>query len=335
MRLNTIHRYVPNLRREDFLSPDDADFFLGLKTTSKHFFEKYSGPAAFFIYAFGKIHVVQVNERYLAELGGPKEEDVYDMDPWVAFDESSKSAYEHAILKAIDSCDEESCDTWRMMYRQSCGGNHVCIRSTVRLIASNGVERLMYAVINDVTAEKKEFQVVCDNEAKFKAAAEHANTYAWEYSIDTKEMRPCYRCMRDLGMPALLENYPEPVIENGIFPLEFADTYRQWHEDLARGVKSLEAIVPLTANRVPFHVRYTNTFDKNGRPVKAYGSATMVVDDVNSDIDKKVVVKELKNIMDLVSASDNSGNDSQMMENNKEKIQKLLQKMIVSFSEEK
>lgn len=332
MGYNTVHRYVPNLRQDDFISSEDADVYFNLRGASTHFFEKYAGPAAFFVYAFGKIHIVKVNERYVKELGNPRIDDVYNMDPWGAFDESGKAAYERTILEAIDSCDDETCDTWRTIYSQSCGGDRVCIRSTIRLVATNGVERLLFASIHDVTAEKKEYQRVCESEAKFKAAAEHANAYAWEYSIDTKEMRPCYRCMRDLGMPALLENYPEPVIENGIFPIEFAETYRQWHVDLARGVKSLEAIVPLTANRVPFHVRYTNTFDKNGRPVKAYGSATMVVDPVDNSAKIDKAVTKVKKIMDMLGSADTSGS---IADDSMQKIQQELQQLLVSFSKEK
>ena len=40
----------------------------------------------------------------------------------------------------------------------------------------------------------------------------------------------------------------------------------------------MEAIIPLTVGRVPFHVRYTLVRDENGRPLKALGSATLVVD---------------------------------------------------------
>jgi len=36
--------------------------------------------------------------------------------------------------------------------------------------------------------------------------------------------------------------------------------------------------MPLTVGRVPFHVRYTTEFDENGNPIKAYGSAALVVD---------------------------------------------------------
>ena len=44
------------------------------------------------------------------------------------------------------------------------------------------------------------------------------------------------------------------------------------------GAMHLEAVIPLTADRIPFHVRYTAELDENGRPYKAYGSATQVVD---------------------------------------------------------
>jgi len=57
-----------------------------------------------------------------------------------------------------------------------------------------------------------------------------------------------------------------------------ADMYRDWHRQIAEGVPSLEAVMPLTVGRVPFHVRYTTEFDENGRPIKAYGSAALVVD---------------------------------------------------------
>ena len=52
-------------------------------------------------------------------------------------------------------------------------------------------------------------------------------------------------------------------------------------KQLADGVGTLEAVIPLTADRIPFIVRYTTEFDENGRPLKAYGAATQVVDDMD------------------------------------------------------
>ena len=55
--------------------------------------------------------------------------------------------------------------------------------------------------------------------------------------------------------------------------------YMDWHRQLAQGVEHLEAVIPLTAERIPFRVMYTTEFDENGRPLKAYGSATLIIDD--------------------------------------------------------
>ena len=48
--------------------------------------------------------------------------------------------------------------------------------------------------------------------------------------------------------------------------------------NLEAGCGTREAIIPLTVGRVPFHVRYTTEFDENGKPLKLYGSATLVID---------------------------------------------------------
>ena len=110
-------------------------------------------------------------------------------------------------------------------------------------------------------------------------ASEQVNIYFWEYNIATREMKPCFRCMRDLGLPPLLRNHPDSAIEMGIFPPEVADMYKDWHLQIAKGVKELEAVIPLTLDRIPFRVKYTTEFDENGNPVKAYGSAALIVDD--------------------------------------------------------
>lgn len=165
-----------------------------------------------------------------------------------------------------------------MLSSKCCGDDRICIRSTLRAIGQTEDETIIYAMIQNITAEKRRFEEIVTSERRFRFASEQNNTYAWEYDIGTKEMRPCFRCMRDLGFPPVLYDYPEPAIAAGVFPPDYADMYRDWHRQLAEGVEHLEAIIPLTVGRVPFHVRYTTEFDETGRPLKAYGSATLVVD---------------------------------------------------------
>jgi len=242
-------------------------------------FSNFVGAAALFTYEEGKIDILRVNEKYLQETGmNQGEDDLVKSDPWESLDERNRKIYEAAIKRAIESNDEESCETWRTLRSKCCGEDKICIRSHLRVIGNAGKQHLIYSMAQNITAEKKNFAALLESETKFRTAAEHANVYAWEYTVATREMRPCFRCMRDLHLPPLVKNYPEPAIEMGIFPPDYADMYRDWHRRIEAGEAKLEAIIPLTVGRIPFHVRYTTEFDEAGRPVKAYGSATLVVD---------------------------------------------------------
>ena len=262
----------------------DAGKFWNPSSLETLIFNHYVGGAAIFSYQkdTGNVQVLRVNEKYMKELGmNMCEKDILNSHPWEQMDEQNHKIYENTLLRAIQSNDEESCDTWRVVCSKICGEDRICIRNSLRMIGRAGEQYIFYTLVQNITAEKKRFEAISDSERKFRFAAEQANIYAWEYTVATRQMRPCYRCMRDLGLPPLLENYPEPAIELGIIPPDYAEMYRDWHRQIAEGVETLEAIIPLTVGRVPFHVRYTTEFDENHKPLKAYASATMVVDDDN------------------------------------------------------
>lgn len=228
------------------------------------------GGAAIFLYRKGTVEVLRVNTKYLKEIGmNMSESDVIHADAWAPFDEKNKEIYIDMIHRAIESGDEEECETRR---------SFVSIRASVRMIDEIDEQYLFYSMARNITKERKQFTQVEESERRFRAASEQVNIYAWEYNVATREMRPCFRRMRDLGLPALLKNYPDSAIEMGIFPPDYADMYRDWHRQIEQGVAHLEAVIPLTVGRIPFHVRHTTEFDEVGRPVKAYGSAALVVD---------------------------------------------------------
>ncbi len=245
-------------------------------------FSNFVGAAAIFDYDTQSktVDILRVNQKYLREIGmNLSERDIIHMNPTDTLNETSKSVYYATLERAIETGEEQECETWRKIHSECCGDELFCIRSTVTVIGrSNNDHVLFYCMIRNITSEKNELISLQDNEKNFKMASEQVNIYFWEYTIATREMRPCFRCMRDLGLPPLVRNYPEPAIEQGIFPPEVADMYRDWHIQLAKGVHELESIIPLTPDRVPFRVRYTTEFDENGHPIKAYGSAALVVD---------------------------------------------------------
>ncbi|MBR1507191.1 MAG: EAL domain-containing protein [Eubacterium sp.] len=245
-------------------------------------FSNFAGPACVFVYSTTDrtIEILRMNKKYVKEVGnGRTEKEIIKANPWDDHDEKSRKDYEDALLRAIESNDEEVVENWREICTKICGTDKICIRSYIRVIGKGEDKYLFYAMVQNITKEKKMLAERDEKELVLKNAFEHANVYAWEVNLSTWDMRPCFRCMRDLQLPPVIHNYPEPVIENGLFPPDYADMYRDWMKQLASGVEKLEAIIPLTVGRVPFHVRYTTEFDETGKPLKAYGSATLVVDD--------------------------------------------------------
>ena len=268
---------VPQL---ELLETFNTGNFWNPKSLETLIFNNFVGGAAIFSYSNGKIEILRVNQKYLSELSmNLSEKEIINSDPFSWFDVVNKKKYVDMLENAINDSGEHECETWRLISSECCGNELICIRSSVRLIGKSDEQYLFYAMIRNVTAEKHEYNSIVDSEKRFKMASEQANIYYWEYTIATNEMRPCFRCMRDLGLPPLLRNYPDSAIELGIFPPDYADMYRDWHIQMANGVKSFEAVIPLTKDRVPFIVRYTTEFDENGRPIKAYGSATLVVNE--------------------------------------------------------
>ncbi|MBQ7607708.1 MAG: EAL domain-containing protein [Desulfovibrionaceae bacterium] len=265
----------------NLISTMDAGKFWNPQSMETLIFNNFVGAAAIFTYEEnGSAVLLRVNEKYLRELGmNLSEKEIVGHDVMAGQDEHNKKIYTDTIRRAIASRDEETCETWRAIHSDCCGDDEICLRTDMRVIGVAGNQYLLYAMVQNITAEKRNFMVLEQSERRFRFASEQANVYAWEYIVATRQMRPCFRCMRDLGLPAVLENYPEPAIAMGIFPPDYADMYRDWHRQIAQGVKSLEAIMPLTVGRIPFHVRYTTEFSESGKPVKAYGSATLVIEE--------------------------------------------------------
>ncbi len=271
-----IGKVSPDLRLLETMA---VNKFWSIGSLETLIFSDFVGPAGIFDYQNGRTELVRVNQKYLHELGmNLSEKDLIGGNVFDLIEEKDRGIYTGTLEKAIETGEEQVCETWRNIVSSCCGEERICIRSTIKLIGKSKNNFIFYTMIRNITAEKEQQKKLLDNERRFKMASEQVNIYYWEYTIATKEMRPCFRCMRDLGLPALLTNYPDSAIEMGVFPPEVADMYRDWHRQIAEGVPHLEAVIPLTVGRVPFHVRYTTEFDECGHPVKAYGSAALVVD---------------------------------------------------------
>lgn len=274
---SSIGAIVPHMKLVDELN---ADNFWSYDSVETLIFNNFVGGAGIFCFKDDKTEILRVNKKFLNELNmNLSEKDIISSNILDFIEnEDDKKKYLEMLYKAEKTKEEQECETWQTIKSDCCGQEVLCIRTVARMIGKAKDRALFHIMIRNITAEKNRIDSILDSERRFKAASEQVNIYYWEYSILTHEMRPCFRCMRDLGMPPLVTNYPESAIEMGIFPPEVADSYREFMKKIDSGVPSLEAIYPLTENRIPFHVRYTTEYDENGNPIKAYASAALVVD---------------------------------------------------------
>lgn len=257
---------IENVDADEFWNPESLDTLI---------FNNYVGGAAIFDYREGRIELLRANAKYQQELGLDLEQkELLGIDPLSMLDEANYQLYTDMLKRAIESGGEEECETWRTCEGCVCGS--VCIRSTVRVIGRSKDSWFFYGSIRNITEEKNALHEIEERENLFRAASEQVNIYYWEYDVATREMRPCFRCIRDLGLPELMTDYPESAFEMGVFPPEVAEEYREMHRRIEAGVKEQEAVMPLTEARMLCKVRYTTKFDEHGRPVKAYGSAIPV-----------------------------------------------------------
>ena len=238
---------------------------------------KYAEPAALITYKDGELGIAGINEKYIPELWmNVSTEDYIEAYPDKVFDEDNRKIFLKALKKCVESGEEQTVETWRLVFSACCGYDRICLKSRLVLVENTPEGALVYEAIRNLSNEKRTQDTLEDIEYRYKQASEQINIYNWEYTVATKEMRPCYRCMRDLGLPALVRNYPEPAIDMGIFPPDYADMYRDMMRRIDEGIPEIEADIPLTVGRIPFRVKYTTSFDENGKPLKAFGSATLI-----------------------------------------------------------
>jgi len=238
---------------------------------------KFCEPAAVYLYKDGEIKALDINEKFLPELKmNVAVRDYLEAPLDKCFDADSLRIFVEAIGRCADFGKDQSVETIRLMFSDCCGYDHVYVTDKLMLIDKTADGAIIFDGIRNITNEKQVTDALNDIEYRYVQTSEQVNIYNWEYYVDTKEMRPCYRCMRDLGLPAVVENYPEPAFEAGIFPMDYYDLYTGLLRDIDNGLPEAEVDIPLTVGRIPFRIKYTTQFDEKGRPVKAFGSATLI-----------------------------------------------------------
>lgn len=252
------------------------DFF-DINSQSTLIFNSYVGGAAILsLDSDGKVSALRMNDKFLDMLGLDRKsyaDRQYDIIN--GFSRETADAFLNAMAESERTGKETSCITCSENIdgkgRVFWGFNR--LRFLTRKVQSS----IFYLSMEDITdrIRLKENNIrllaeIKDREDLFKHAAEQIDLFFWKYDIRTKEMHPCFRCQGVLGLPKLVRNYPESVLGMCIFPE--GQQYKEIMERVDRG-ESIDAVLPLTKDRIPYRVRYDIQKDEEGRPAFAYGTA--------------------------------------------------------------
>lgn len=104
----------------------------------------------------------------------------------------------------------------------------------------------------------------------------HIKIFFWEYDIETDLCINGYRSIKVLGMPEIMEDYPECLIASGYIHADSVEPLRELHKKLKAGVPFAELAIKVNVplNGIEWKkIKYTTIYDEQGKPVKALGTS--------------------------------------------------------------
>jgi len=153
-------KMIDNMNAYDFWDPKSQETLI---------YSHYVGGASVFEYCNGKVDILRVNRKYLEEFDMRiNEKSLIEGDPMRFFDEENRTKYLDMLQRAIDTDSEAECETWRTYVTEDGEEARLCIRTTTRVVGEYGGEHfLFYAMIRNITDEKKRLEELLEIEKKY------------------------------------------------------------------------------------------------------------------------------------------------------------------------
>ena len=154
-------KMIDKMNAYDFWDPKSQETLI---------YSHYVGGVSVFEYCNGKVDILRVNRKYLEEFDMRiNEKSLIESEPMRFFDEENKTRYMNMLQQAIESGEEAECETWRTYVLPDGKEDRLCIRTTARVIGEYGGDHfLFYAMIRNITDEKKRLEELLEIEKKYK-----------------------------------------------------------------------------------------------------------------------------------------------------------------------
>lgn len=135
---------------------------------------------------------------------------------------------------------------------------------------------------------KGDFQAqIRQNESKYHAALQFADILTWDYDIVEQKSFNCDDWQSKYGLPSVINDVPRSMIRLGYIDKESVQTYLNAFQRLQQGESDVvvECWFHFPEIKTPkcLRIKYTNEFDKNGKPVLAHAMGIDITEQKNAE----------------------------------------------------
>ena len=106
--------------------------------------------------------------------------------------------------------------------------------------------------------------------------AKQVGFFYWEYDIKKNIMIAPYPHLAPLGIPSYLENFPKSFVDGDYIHHTSKQKYLELHKKIKDGAEEGETVIQFHSRfgtEDTFYIKYTTQFNKNGKPIRAIGTA--------------------------------------------------------------
>ncbi|MEG2349858.1 MAG: ATP-binding protein, partial [Hungatella sp.] len=171
-----------------------------------------------------------------------------------AYDENHKFEYTHRVLQG--------------------DGSYRWMRVSGQVMTGEDGDPVLYTVFTDVQEQVKAEQALRESEVRYAVAMKASNINIWEYHYHEDTMIIFSKSPKVHPQDTVIPNYLHSVVEGGHIREDSALLFFEMIEQLKNGQQEVTADLWIredpTAEFWCERVVYTNIFDEDGKPVRAY-----------------------------------------------------------------
>ena len=150
-------------------------------------------------------------------------------------------------------------------------------------ISNNTHDKRKFVILcMDISATKEIQKELSYNEKLANIAMGMSGISLWEYDIKTHNIIQTPNSIQAHGFHKIIPDVPQSLIDIGFIHPDYIKSYLEMYKELEKGVPYVNGIFKVkTKDRKSFYyerLRYTNTFDANGKPYRAIGASDNVTE---------------------------------------------------------